>query len=106
MPFYKFKDNNTNEEFEKLMGISAADSYLKENPHIERLFNGCPAIIGGTGDRVRPDAGFTDLLGRISRANPTSKLAEDYGDKGIKAVKIRETVKKKQKKYGIDTTSA
>jgi hypothetical protein len=33
-------------------------------------------------------------MSRIAAANPTSPLAEKYGDKGVKASKTREAVKK------------
>jgi hypothetical protein len=33
-------------------------------------------------------------MSRIATANPASPLAEKYGDKGIKASKTREVVKK------------
>lgn len=101
MPFYLFKNKNTNEEWEDFMGISACDQYLIENPHIERLVNGAPMIVGGTGDRVKIDGGMNDLLGRIGRANPHSPLAEKYGDKGIKASKNRDLVKNLKKKHGL-----
>ena len=41
MPTYRFLDHNTGEEWEEFMGISAADDYLAENPHIERLVSWC-----------------------------------------------------------------
>jgi hypothetical protein len=103
MPYYLFKNHTTGEEWEELMGISACDTYLEENPNIERMVNGAPMLVGGHGDRVKPDAGMNDLLGRIARANPTSPLSEKYGDKGIRATKVREAVKKNQIKYGMTT---
>lgn len=105
MPFYKFRNAETGEVYEELMGISACEEFLVKNPHITREFNGAPMLVGGLGDRLRPDAGFTDMMGRIARANPTSKLADEYGDKGIKASKIRDTVKKVQKKYGVNSST-
>ena len=44
MPTYRFLDHNTGEEWEEFMGISAADDYLAENPHIERLVSGAPSL--------------------------------------------------------------
>jgi hypothetical protein len=101
MPNYLFRNKQTNEEWEDFMGISACDEYLEQNPHIERLVNGAPMIVGGRGDRVKVDGGMQDLLGRIGRANPLSPLAERYGDKGIKATKNRELVKKLKKKHNL-----
>ncbi len=102
MPTYKFKDNNTGKEWEEFMGISAADDYLAENPHIERLPNGFPAFtMKGTGDRIKPPEGFKEVLSKISDANPTSKLADDYGKKDKKSVAVRDSMKRVRKKIGI-----
>jgi len=101
MPTYRFLNKNTDEEWEEFMGISACEEYLSANPHIERLVNGAPMIVGGYGDRVKTDGGMQELLGRIGRANPLSPLAERYGDKGMKATKNREVVKKLKKKHNL-----
>lgn len=63
MPTYKFRNNQTGEVWEDFMGISAADKYLEENPHIERLVNGAPLLVGSAmGGKTKPDDGFRDLL--------------------------------------------
>jgi hypothetical protein len=61
MPTYKFLNNETGEEFEDFMSISALDEYLKTNPHITQLVNGAPMIASGRG-MSKPDQGFRDLL--------------------------------------------
>lgn len=61
MPTYRFRNENTGEEFEDFMSISTLDSYLTENPHITQLVNGAPAIHSGRGFN-KPDNGFRDLL--------------------------------------------
>jgi len=61
MPTYKFLNNETGEEFEDFMTISALDDYLKENPNIVQLLNGAPLIHSGRG-MGKPDQGFRDLL--------------------------------------------
>jgi hypothetical protein len=63
MPIYSVRDNTTNEEFEVNMKFSELESYLKENPHLQQIFNKFPAL----GDPVRlglkkPDDGFRDVL--------------------------------------------
>jgi hypothetical protein len=61
MPTYRFKDINTNCTFEKRMGISERELYLKENPHIVQVPVACELSF----DEMRgkkPDQGFTDLL--------------------------------------------
>ena len=61
MPTYKFLNNETGEEFEDFMSISALDQYLKDNPNIVQLVNGAPLIHSGRGTG-KPDQGFRDLL--------------------------------------------
>jgi hypothetical protein len=61
MPTYRFLNNDTNEEFEDFMSISALSQFLEENPHITQLVNGAPLIHSGRG-LGKPDQGFRDLL--------------------------------------------
>ena len=68
MPTYKFLNNDTGEEFEDFMGISALDDYLKTNPNITQLVNGAPALHSGRGMN-KPDQGFRDLLKHIKKGN-------------------------------------
>lgn len=68
MPTYKFLNNDTGEEYEEFMGISALETYLKENPNITQLVNGAPLIHSGRG-LSKPDAGFRDLLKTIKKGN-------------------------------------
>tara|TARA_B100000035_G_C20787428_1_gene459640 strand:+ start:132 stop:431 length:300 start_codon:yes stop_codon:yes gene_type:complete len=98
MPTYKFHNKDTGEVWEEFMGISAADDMLKDNPHIERLVNGAPGLVGGTGDRTKPDGGFKEVLSKISEANPTSALANTYGAKDAKSVAVRNLVQKHRPK--------
>jgi hypothetical protein len=100
MPIYSFRNNITGEEFEEMMSFSAAEQYLEENPHIERFIGKAPSIIGGTGDRTKPDDGFKEVLSKIAEANPTSKLADDYGKKDKKSVAVRDSMKRVKKKLG------
>jgi hypothetical protein len=86
------------------MSYEDMKAFLADNPHIQPVYT--MNIIGGTGDRVKVDAGMNDMLGRIARANPGSPLAEKYGDKGIRASKTREAVKRQQKKHNIDTSTS
>lgn len=61
MPFYNFLNNETGEEFEEFMSISALDEYLKNNKHLTQLISGAPTIHSGRGMK-KPDDGFRDLL--------------------------------------------
>jgi hypothetical protein len=68
MPTYKFLNNETNEEYEEFMTISALDDYLKDNPNVTQLVNGAPMISSGRG-MGKPDNGFRDLLKDIKKKN-------------------------------------
>jgi hypothetical protein len=99
MPTYTFKDTTTGEEWDEFLSISAAETMLEENPHIKRVPVAI-TIIGGTGDRVKTDSGMKEMFSRIAQANPTTPLADTYGDKGIKATKTREAMKRARNKLG------
>jgi len=68
MPTYRFINNDTNEEHQDFMSISALDQYLKDNPNITQLVNGAPLIHSGRG-LGKPDQGFRDLLKNIKQGN-------------------------------------
>jgi hypothetical protein len=68
MPTYKFINNDTGEEFEEFMSISALDVYLEENKNVTQLVNGAPFIHSGRGLQ-KPDAGFRDLLKHVKKGN-------------------------------------
>jgi hypothetical protein len=61
MPTYRFLNNETGEEYEDFMSISALDEYLKNNPQVTQLVNGAPLIHSGRGMK-KPEQGFRDLL--------------------------------------------
>jgi hypothetical protein len=66
MPTYKFLNNDTGEEFEEFMTISALDEYLKNNSNLTQLVNGAPMIHSGRGMK-KPEDGFRDLLKDMKR---------------------------------------
>ena len=53
MPTYRFKNNETGEEWEKFMSISAGETFLEDNPHCSKMLFAMN-IVGGTGDAVKP----------------------------------------------------
>ena len=103
MPLYEFVNTETLEQWDEFMSYDDMKQFLASNPHINPVYT--MNIVGGTGDRVKVESGMSDMLGRIARANPGSPLAEKYGDKGIKATKTREAVKKAQARHGINTST-
>ena len=100
MPIYSFRNKDTDEEFEEMMSISAADQYLEDNPHIERFISRAPGLVQATGDRTKTDNGFKEVLSKIADANPNSNLASDYGKKDKKSVEVRNAVQRVQKRLG------
>ena len=68
MPTYRFLNNETGEEFEDFMTISALDEYLKQNPNLVQLVNGAPMISSGRG-MGKPDQAFRDLLKNMKDKN-------------------------------------
>lgn len=96
MPIYTYIDPETNELFDELWSYDSHRQFLEDNPDIKQVFH-APAIISGvSGVTHKNDSGFNDLMSRIATANPTSPLAQTYGDKGIKASKTREAVNRQK----------
>jgi len=97
MPIYEFRDKTTGEEWEEFLSFSGREEKLKDS-NIEQVIT-APAIISGiAGVTHKNDSGFNDMMSRIAKANPTSPLADKYGDKGIKATKTREAVVRQQER--------
>ena len=63
MPTYRFVDENTGEEFDEFMSISAKDVYLKDNPNFRQVYTPI-ALAGDHLMRVGPKfyAGFTENM--------------------------------------------
>jgi len=96
MPLYSFHNKDTDEIWEDLMSISSMESFLEQNSHIQQIIY-APAVISGvSGMTHKNDSGFKDMMSRIASANPTSPLASQYGDKGSKASKTREAIKRQK----------
>ena len=97
MPIYEFRNKSTGEEWEEFLSFSGREERLMDS-NIEQVIT-APAIISGiAGVTHKNDSGFNDMMSRIARANPTSPLADKYGDKGIKASKTREAVVRQQER--------
>jgi hypothetical protein len=97
MPIYQFRNKITGEEWEEFLSFSGREEKLKD-PEIEQVVS-APAIISGiAGVTHKNDSGFGDMMSRIAAANPTSPLAEKYGDKGIKATKTRQAVTRQKER--------
>lgn len=100
MPIYQFRNKTTGEEWEEFLSFSGREEKLKD-PEIEQVVS-APAIISGiAGVTHKNDSGFGDMMSRIAAANPTSPLAEKYGDKGVKATKTRQAITRQKERQSI-----
>ncbi|CAB4143420.1 hypothetical protein UFOVP447_143 [uncultured Caudovirales phage] len=97
MPTYTFRDKTTGEEWDEFLSFSGREERLKD-PNIEQVPCAPVLISGISGVTHKNDSGFNDMMSRIAAANPNSPLADKYGDKGVKASKTREAVKKAKAK--------
>lgn len=75
MPTYRFKNKDTNEEFDIFMNIKELDPYKEANPNLEQLVNGapmlvCPIRLGVT----RPDDDFKNRLKDIKKSHKGSTI--------------------------------
>ena len=75
MPTYNFKNKSTQEVVEKMMSISAMETYLAENPEWE-IYHGTPPAIGDSvrlGLKKTPES-FRQLLGHMKKKNLRSTI--------------------------------
>jgi hypothetical protein len=97
MPTYTFHNVKTNEVWDEFLTFAGREQRLLD-PDIQQVPT-APAFISGIAGRThKNDSGFNDMMSRIAAANPASPLAETYGDKGIKASKTREAVKRQKER--------
>jgi len=93
MPTYDFVNNETGEEFEVFMSMSAREQYLKDNPHIQQLL-GATATVGGVSITGKIPDGFKDVLSKVAESHSASAVGQQYGRQSINAIKTKELVKK------------
>ena len=94
MPAYDFLNTETNEVEEHIMSYTKLDEFKENNPHLKQQILGAPMTVGGTGDRVKVDGGFNDVLQKIGSNHVDSPMGERYHRKSSKEVKTREVIKK------------
>ena len=93
MPTYKFKNTDTEEEFEDFMSMKERETFLSENPHIQPLLTTAALV----GDHIinRMDGGMKETFSRIAEAHPNSPLADRFGSgRGGKSRKVENVGKK------------
>ena len=80
MPTYRFKNLNSEDEYDKTMSIDEREKYLKTHPLVTQII--VPIALAGDhlmGVGPKVDSGFNERLGQIDEAHPTSPLADRYG---------------------------
>ena len=100
MPTYKFKNNQTGEEWDEFFTSSSVkDELLKEYPHVQQVPTSF-GIVSTTGTiDGKTDAGWKEVLSKAAEAHPDSPLAERYGRKSIKEIKTKAVVDKHRHKW-------
>jgi hypothetical protein len=93
MPTYDFVNNETGEEFELFMSMSAREQYLKDNPHIQQIV-GATATVSGVSITGKIPDGFKDVLSKVAENHSASAVGQQYGRQSINAIKTKELVKK------------
>lgn len=101
MPIYTYYNPETEEAWDELWSYDTHKQFLADNPNLQQIFHAPNVVSGISGVTHKNDSGFNDMMSRIAAANPTSPLAEKYGDKGTKAAKIRDAVKKQKVRQAI-----
>ena len=93
MPTYKFKNTNTEEEFEDFMTMKERETFLSENPHIQPLLTTAALV----GDHIinRMDGGMKETFSRIAEAHPNSPLSDRFGSSRSNRQKKIENIGKK-----------
>ena len=81
MPIYTFFNEENGMEYDDQMSIADYEKFIKDNPHIKRVWNTAPAMVGGHVMGVGPktDSGFNDVMSNIASNHPNSPLATRYG---------------------------
>jgi hypothetical protein len=99
MPTYRFKNNETGEEFDDFISNSRREELLEKNPHISQVPMpfGIVSITGSIDSKT--DNGWKEVLNKVSEKHPDSPLADRYSKKSIKDVKTRQVVEKHRHKW-------
>jgi len=97
MPIYTLFNEENGMEYDDHMSISEYEKMMKASPHIKRVWNSAPAMVGDHVMGVGPkqDSGFTDVISNIASNHPNSPLADRYGSgKSIAQNKAKNVVEK------------
>ena len=98
MPTFTFRNTETGEEFDDYLSNTKREELLEKNPHIKQMPS-MFSITGGTGDRIKNDAGWQEVLAKGAEAHPDSQLGQRYGRKSTKQIKTDAVIAKHRSKW-------
>lgn len=100
MPTFKFRNNETGEEFEDFLSNDTREDLLSKNPHITQVPTGF-SIVSTTGDNIdaKTDAGWKEVLAKGAEAHPDSELGQRYGKQSAKQIKTNAVLNKHRAKW-------
>ena len=104
MPVYTFLNEQNGMEYDDTMSIAEYEKFMEENPHIKRVWNTAPAMVGDHVMGVGPknDSGFNERMSEIAAAHPNSPMADKYKTgESHKKLKTKEVIRKHQRKKPI-----
>jgi|TARA_B110000444_G_C18351766_1_gene372087 hypothetical protein len=93
MPAYDFLNTENGEITEHVMSWRDLDDFKLNNPHLKQQI-GTPMIVSGTGDRVKTDGGFKEVLSKIGDAYKGSDVDQRYNGVDAKTNATKRIVKK------------
>jgi len=94
MPSYDFENSETGCIEERFMSYKVLDQFKIDNPHLKQVILTAPPTTGGTGDRVKIDGGFKEVLSNVGKAYPGSDVDRKYNGMSVKESQTREVVSK------------
>lgn len=74
MPFYSFKNKDTEEVLKVFLKISELDSYKSNNPNLEKIIEAPGFMDPVRAGRIKPSSGFRDVLDKVKSNNIGSKI--------------------------------
>ena len=88
MPTYTFFNEQSGIEYDEQMSISEYEKFMENNPHIKRVWNSAPAMVGDhvMGAGPKTDSGFNDVMSNIGKSIAQNK-AKRVIDKHAKRTK-------------------
>lgn len=98
MPTFTFRNTDTGEEFDDFLSNDRREELLEKNPHIKQMPSTF-SITGGTGDRIKNDAGWGEVLSKAAEAHPASELGQRYGKQSSKDIKTNAVMAKHRAKW-------